>query len=70
MKILNKISDCIFTTQIERKYSEKKLSEQEKVDRKINLLRKYLQEDTAHEHINHEIHKLIKQIETEAKAKS
>ena len=75
MKILNKIRDCIFATKVEKKYSKypnlrkNKLSEEEKIERKLHLLERYLQDDTAHERINHEIHKLIKQIESGYKFK-
>lgn len=69
MKILNKISNCIFTAKTQKKFNQipvlhnQRLLEEEKIQNKINLIAKYLREDNSHEQMHLEIHRIIKKIE-------
>lgn len=76
MKILNKIRNCIFTTKTQERFSQvpnlqtHKLSEEEKIQKKINLIAKYLREGNLHEEMSLEIHQIIKKIEEGYKKKA
>lgn len=69
MEILNKIIGCIFATKASNRFSVypdlqgNRMYEQDKVNRKIKLLKPYLEENNDNEFTSFEIHKIIKKIE-------